>query len=1655
MSTTNKQTNKSAASSGTTTVGAMKNQVGSFNRGFKVLSVLGAGKKPAPTKLNLNMRKYPDSPTRNAKKAGKNKDIDIKVCRDLKYEFQSGFSLSGLKGFINGINSITGIDTDRINEAMNNLSEIDVDTANAAFAQMRDSAGNINILTQKFMTHIEQLNHDKEQFLSGSKSVTFASSIVIGVSAYLHYENTGNAFSRSIMLVAVVIALATAPDEAKTVITSSITSLMKVFSVSPQSYQLPITSISTMLSCMITGMSVAQGRGAFVSRLSDGLAHFDRKSQSLEAIVKFVSDTLVSASNAVLEYLGYEKLYTYADTGDMKANSFVERYMEIVKEQDMKIFGCNEDNFRRLIILCDEAQDLMINLKRSRDNEGLIRVITNIHSKLMLQKEIFLASNFDIAGVRMEPVCIVLKGGPGVGKSQTAMFLHAALCSFALPEAERENFKKDPTKYMFNRQPENVYWDGYDSKQIVTLIDDFGQIRDVAGNPDCEYMNAIRMINEFPAMLHTAAMEKKSHTFFRSEFVILTTNVNDFRPESINSRDALTRRFHLTFDVSVKEEFATNGQIDSMKLPIVDGQLSSTPDILTFTPFDYNTLQADGPPVSFGEMVDAIHRRWLMHKQRHSGKIADLARFSESFGARYEGGALSRFVGGAVDDAFQLVHDEVAEPLINEIDSIWENGAFPLFDDDFKTAVDPNAYREMRTLQFWSKFSIHGRHISSILKLNLDYLSVPTIDEYFKAQGYQMWAQDLVMNTDEFYERLGDIRPCRTHIIPLTWFDWDEILLAPNHVVRGIHSFVTRILRPCFIWCTFAITNGMIFAGMIHGIHFVEKKYKAWKEPTIEVNDSEQQSYTMKKPHGKQLKKSDFREMQRNMASKATDVKTQSFFNADPNGSQIVAKIVARNMYRISMFMGKTVEKLGYGIFLRGTVMLIPAHFVLEAASAVKIDPDFADYNVYFELATVGETNPAHKFEMTCKDMIVNTEIDLFDGRDLALLTFPVSVPMHQDIVKYFLSSQDYERIKDWNVRLYLPRADGFENHCSQGIPITTPILVHGSDLTESRFLTEGMQYIAPTTKGDCGGLLVCGNSKLPRARLLGVHVAGDSSKWTGYTSTVTREELTQIFADKDQVVEDFESDDLSIFVGSEFQSRFKPLYKAKLKHNAGMKSAIVKSPMYSYLGHVKTAPSVLRPVYREIEGQRVLVDPYKIAVTKYCTANVTFDRNVVRLAKFSVFENLRENSTQFDAEVFDFDTAVCGLVDNPYFSSMNRGTSAGYPYSSMNLGRGKFFFFGAGNEYDLTTQQAKALKENVENVINKAKNNIRLEHIFTDNLKDERRTLEKVKKVSTRLFSGAPIEYTIAFRMYFGSFMAWYISNHIKNGSAIGVNVYSLDWDSLAKKMLTLGSRDVECCGAGDYSKFDGSEKPALHWAILDIINDFYNDGPDNCRIRRVLWHDLVNSKHIRDDEVVAWPSSLPSGHPCTTIVNNLYNHMAFNMCWLLLGLPSFGPNSFYRCVYLCVLGDDNIYSVRSDYREAFSEYNVSQTMVKLGLTYTSEIKGEISSTVALRKITDISFLKRTFKWDKQYKVWIAPLDLDVILDMPNWSKNNPELYKDICRTNVETALMELSLHGQETFDKYATCMISAYLATGLPNIQYTTYLANYSAVRNRLNYL
>nr|UJQ88289.1 MAG: polyprotein [Porcine enterovirus 9] len=144
---------------------------------------------------------------------------------------------------------------------------------------------------------------------------------------------------------------------------------------------------------------------------------------------------------------------------------------------------------------------------------------------------------------RIEPVCLLIHGTAGTGKS-----LATSIIGRKLAEYEHSEVYAIP--------PDSDHFDGY-QQQAVVVMDDLNQ------NPDGKDMVAFcQMVSTVPYHVPMAAIEEKG-MLFTSSYVLASTNSGSIHPPTVSNSKALNRRFAFDVDIEVAEDYKThNGTLD-------------------------------------------------------------------------------------------------------------------------------------------------------------------------------------------------------------------------------------------------------------------------------------------------------------------------------------------------------------------------------------------------------------------------------------------------------------------------------------------------------------------------------------------------------------------------------------------------------------------------------------------------------------------------------------------------------------------------------------------------------------------------------------------------------------------------------------------------------------------------------------------------------------------------------------------------------------------------------------------------------------------------------------------------------------------------------------------------------------------------------------
>nr|QWT69400.1 polyprotein [Rabbit hemorrhagic disease virus 2] len=306
------------------------------------------------------------------------------------------------------------------------------------------------------------------------------------------------------------------------------------------------------------------------------------------------------------------------------------------------------------------------------------------------------------------------------------------------------------------------------------------------------------------------------------------------------------------------------------------------------------------------------------------------------------------------------------------------------------------------------------------------------------------------------------------------------------------------------------------------------------------------------------------------------------------------------------------------------------------------------------------------------------------------------------------------------------------------------------------------------------------------------------------------------------------------------------------------------------------------------------------------------------------------------------------------------------------------------------------------------------LHHIYACGLKDELRPLDKVKEGKKRLLWGCDVGVAVCAAAVFHN-ICYKLKMVARFGPiAVGVDMTSRDVDVIINN-LTAKASDFLCL---DYSKWDSTMSPCVVRLAIDILAD--------CCEQTELTKSVVltlksHPMTILDAMIVQTKRGLPSGMPFTSVINSichwlLWSAAVYKSC-AEIGLHC---SNLYEDAPFYTYGDDGVYAMTPMMVSLLPA--IIDNLRDYGLSPTAADKTEYIDVCPLNKI---SFLKRTFELTDIG--WVSKLDKSSILRQLEWSKTTSrhmvieethDLAKDERGVQLEELQVAAAAHGQEFFD-------------------------------------
>jgi len=340
------------------------------------------------------------------------------------------------------------------------------------------------------------------------------------------------------------------------------------------------------------------------------------------------------------------------------------------------------------------------------------------------------------------------------------------------------------------------------------------------------------------------------------------------------------------------------------------------------------------------------------------------------------------------------------------------------------------------------------------------------------------------------------------------------------------------------------------------------------------------------------------------------------------------------------------------------------------------------------------------------------------------------------------------------------------------------------------------------------------------------------------------------------------------------------------------------------------------------------------------------------------------------EIHVLDDFTTMNGAPGVKFIDKINRNTSMGNPFKKSK----KNFLVPVDGQNDVTDAQMynEQIQDRIDRMLATYLEGRRVMPVYCGHEKDEAMKEKKVKAMMNRIFTGAPGDAAHITRKYLLALVRVMQRNKFVFECGPGTNPLSTEWQAIREHICKFGEDRLI---AGDYGKFDKTMPPALILAAFDILRWM-------CEKAGYTVEDLLVVQGIAEDtafplvdfngDLVEFFGSNPSGHPLTVIINGLANSLYMRYCYHELN-PAHVATTFQEHVGLITYGDDNAMGVHQA-APWFNHTSVQKVLADVGVRYTMADKEAVS--VPYIHISEVSFLKRVWRWDDDVGAYLAPLE-------------------------------------------------------------------------------
>ena len=399
------------------------------------------------------------------------------------------------------------------------------------------------------------------------------------------------------------------------------------------------------------------------------------------------------------------------------------------------------------------------------------------------------------------------------------------------------------------------------------------------------------------------------------------------------------------------------------------------------------------------------------------------------------------------------------------------------------------------------------------------------------------------------------------------------------------------------------------------------------------------------------------------------------------------------------------------------------------------------------------------------------------------------------------------------------------------------------------------------------------------------------------------------------------------------------------------------------------------------------------------------------------------------------YKASVNGLPGVRFIDRINVNSSMGFPW---NESKKKHLLADVSEEYPEGVTLTDEVWERVQEIEAKYARGERAFPVFTAHLKDEPTTFAKVEAKKTRVFTGAPVDWSVVVRSRLLSFVRLLQQNKFVFEAGPGTVCQSSEWGVIHEYLTAFGTDRIV---AGDYGKFDKrmiSDFVLSAFRIMASVYEAAGFSAEEVREIMCIGEDTAFPLVNFNGDLVEFFGTNPSGHPLTVVVNSLVNSLYMRYCYIVLN-PDHECVTFKKNVHLFTYGDDNIMGVSREC-EWFGHTGIQRELAALGVEYTMADKE--SESVPFICISEVQFLKRGWRFDSDVNAFLCPLELSSITkSLTVWVPSSSiDKYAQMVAV-ITSANNEFFFYGRQVFEHHRK-----FFASILQREPYAQYVTEYT---------